>query len=405
MDKTRLVIGPPARGDDLWNREAEIEGIWRVLERGHVLLVAPRRFGKTSIMLNLRDEPRDGYKVFFLDTEWMNGPEYFIAEVATELIKDDRLKQILHEAGGFFNTLINRFAEVEIPHVFKLQLRKEMTKDWEEKGRELVSELQKLEVNILLIADELPLMIHKMLRENAKEAQKFLYWMRALRQNPELSNLRLVIGGSIGIEHVLKQAGTGTKAIHDLHRIQVGPFSTQQCREFVKVLLANEANLKDIGPEIVDSFIDILEIPVPYFIQILVSEAIREAQHQRKSLSAEIVQKAYYERVLASYNRTYFEHYYDRLRDYYLPEDERIAKALLLEIAEKGEVSRSNLWNLYQSRLEGKGNEENLSYLLSDLENDFYIQFDPEKKIYRFATRVLRDCWIRRHSIIDWEVR
>ena len=53
----RLTLGPPAKGDDFFDREEVIQEIWNILERSSILLAAPRKFGKTSIMLKLRDEP------------------------------------------------------------------------------------------------------------------------------------------------------------------------------------------------------------------------------------------------------------------------------------------------------------------------------------------------------------
>jgi hypothetical protein len=401
MDKTRLVIGPPARCGDLWDRDAAIAEIWKTLERDDVLLVAPRRFGKTSVMLNLMDHPREGYTVFYLDTEWVKGPVDFIAEVATELLKDSTVRQIFRQLGGFFSKMPSRIKAVQIMEFFKVELREEMAQDWHDKGREFISQLRSFDGNIVLIVDEFPLMIQRMLKESYNETEDFLYWMRGIRQMPDLSNLRFIMGGSIGIEHVLNKAGTGTKAINDLHRIQIGAFSEHQARQFIKVLLRNEANLKRVPSKLLDSFIEVIETAIPYFIQILVKESICEAESQQKPLSSELVHKAYHERVLASYNRTYFEHYYTRLGEHYPQEEEKIAKAFLLEIAKRNEISRSDLWNLYQSLLQGKGNEESFSYLLSDLENDFYIQFVPERRVYHFATKVLRDWWLRHHAIIE----
>lgn len=400
MEKTRGVIGSPVRGSDLWDRELEIKEIWKALETGSVLLVAPRRFGKTSIMLKLMDAPRNGYRVFYLDTEWIKGPADFIAELATELLKDNLLKQLFSQIDGFFSNVVNRIKGVQLADLLKIELREEIAKDWRDKGMEFISQLKKVDENIVLIVDELPLMIQKMLRDGQEEAEDFLYWMRGIRQMPELSNVRFVIGGSIGIEHILNKAGTGTKTINDLLPIQVGPFPEDDARKFIEVLLRNDPGLNKDTTEVVGDFIDILETPIPYFIQILVSESIREAENQRKPLSAEVIRKAYDNRVLASYNRTYFEHYYTRLQDHY-KEDEKLAKAILLEIAKRTEVPRGDLWKLYQDIQQGTGNEEEFSYLLSDLENDFYIQFDSAKRVYRFATKVLRDWWLRHHAITD----
>jgi len=401
MENTRLVVGNPTRGDDFWDRKTEIEEIWRALEKEHVLLVAPRRFGKTSIMLNLMDEPRPGYTVFYLDTEWVKGPADFIAELATQLLKNDTMRRIFAKAGGVFSKTVNRIKGVQVTQFFKIDLREEVAKDWHNKGREFMSQIKSFQGRLLLIVDELPLLVHRMLREDPGEAEDFLYWLRGVRQMPDLPNVRFVIGGSIGIEHVLKNASTGTKVINDLHRIQVGPFSEGEARKFIRTLLRNEANMEEVSTKVLDHFMQILETPVPYFAQILVDESMREARKQGRLLSPQVITRAYEERVLAAYNRTYFEHYYARLGDLYSEEEARLARAFLLEIARRDEVPGADLWQLYRNLRQGKGNEEDFSHLLSDLANDFYIQQDPETNGYRFATKVLKDWWLRHYAITE----
>jgi len=49
-----LTVGSPVKGEDYYGRDELIELIWKRLEKNNLLLAAPRRFGKTSIMLNLR---------------------------------------------------------------------------------------------------------------------------------------------------------------------------------------------------------------------------------------------------------------------------------------------------------------------------------------------------------------
>ncbi|MBI1924124.1 ATP-binding protein [Candidatus Poribacteria bacterium] len=60
----RNIVGPPARRDDFFDREETVELLWERLASGNVLLAAPRRFGKTSLMYRLIDEPRDGWTDF-----------------------------------------------------------------------------------------------------------------------------------------------------------------------------------------------------------------------------------------------------------------------------------------------------------------------------------------------------
>ena len=56
------IVGTPARGGDFYDREQLIDLLWDRLDTGNVLLAAPRRFGKTSVMYRLIDEPEQGWK-------------------------------------------------------------------------------------------------------------------------------------------------------------------------------------------------------------------------------------------------------------------------------------------------------------------------------------------------------
>jgi len=51
-----IPVGSPAIGDDFFDREKEISQIISILEKDSILLIAPRRFGKTSIMIGLEKE-------------------------------------------------------------------------------------------------------------------------------------------------------------------------------------------------------------------------------------------------------------------------------------------------------------------------------------------------------------
>ncbi len=67
------VAGAPVVGEDLFGRERELAHIWRMQERGaHVLMTAPRHAGKTSLMMELKRDPGDGWIVAYADIEACN---------------------------------------------------------------------------------------------------------------------------------------------------------------------------------------------------------------------------------------------------------------------------------------------------------------------------------------------
>ena len=61
----RNVIGQAVVGDDLYGRDYELARLREMLEQGgHILMLAPRRVGKTSLMLELRRAPRGRKRTF-----------------------------------------------------------------------------------------------------------------------------------------------------------------------------------------------------------------------------------------------------------------------------------------------------------------------------------------------------
>ncbi len=83
----RNVIGKPVRGNDFYNREHEQRKIWQDLQsRNNVLMLAPRRVGKSSLLYRLeRDAPR--YE--------MTGVYVSVAEAKNEINFVERLLQAL----------------------------------------------------------------------------------------------------------------------------------------------------------------------------------------------------------------------------------------------------------------------------------------------------------------------
>ena len=397
-ERVRGVIGTPAMGDKFWDREEELTQIWKALETSSVLLVAPRRFGKTSIMVKITDEPKPGWRTLYLDTEWIEGPGDFIVELITRLAEKGFLKKVWGGVQKIVGGAVGRIETVGIAE-FKISLREGMKKGWRDKGRELLKTLKEIDDRLILITDELPILIYR-IDKISKEADEFLSWLRGVRLMPELlDKVRWIIGGSIGMRKVLKDVGVGTQVINDLQVINIREYPTETAREHIRVLLKNEGNFEDVPGRLVEKFLEIIEIPIPFFIQILVREALNEMERQKKEeLTEEMIEKAYEDGVLAAYNRTYFDHYYERLERYYGEEEALISKRLLIEVARRGEVAKSEFFKIFQMETKGKGTEETLSDLLTELENDFYIVLDKERNSYRFSSKVLRDWWLRFHT-------
>jgi len=65
-----LRIGNIASGEDFFDRQRELEDLWRTLEGNHVALTGPRRLGKSSLLKRLGEQATDrGLFACFVDLE------------------------------------------------------------------------------------------------------------------------------------------------------------------------------------------------------------------------------------------------------------------------------------------------------------------------------------------------
>src|SRR5215467_1528372 len=78
-------VGSPVRGDDFYGRDSFVNLVSEKLRQGSILLAAPRRFGKTSVMYDLIDRPRWDYRVVHADLEHLIEPADLVTLLAVQL--------------------------------------------------------------------------------------------------------------------------------------------------------------------------------------------------------------------------------------------------------------------------------------------------------------------------------
>lgn len=395
------IVGSAVRGNDFFGRDAFVDLTWREMEKGSVLLAAPRRFGKTSVMYRLMDAPRGGYKIVHADLEHMSDPVDLMLELIVKLSKDDKMGRLLDGItsitkevwGGLRGTL----DEVELFDV-KLKLREEMKPQWQEVGRQVFRRVGAAGHPVLFILDEFPMMIDRMARtpEKREEARILLNWLRALRQSPETGGVRFLIAGSIGIEAVLTELGE-IRAINDFHALKLDPFPPAVADAFLQALAATEG--VPLSAECREKMLGLVGILVPYFLQILFSEVSKAHLLTGEPVTPDMIARLYRDKVLGVDCKSYFDHYYGRLRDYYTPQEEKAVKRLLREMARSGSMTRDACFALYREAMGAEAGVDAFNGTLYNLENDFYVRYDAEAARYEFACKLLRDWWLRHYAL------
>jgi hypothetical protein len=67
-------------------------------------------------------------------------------------------------------------------------------------------------------------------------------------------------------------------------------------------------------------------------------------------------------------------------------------------ITNVGAMTRDACFQFYKLEV-AAADLEAFNLLMTDLENDFYVSFDSEKRRYQFACKLLRDWWLRHYGM------
>lgn len=402
----RLTQGPPAIGPDFFDREELIERIWETLDRSSILLEAPRRFGKTSVMMELRDNPENDYAVFYFEIEHLESPEEFILKLLKQIQEDEEIwSRIKSGFSSIFDRLGENVDDIEFAS-FKLSLRDSEDLDWKDLGKDLVRAIDENDEKLLFILDEFPEMIKHMIENDKKEAEIFLNWFRQVRQTmSDDDNLRFILGGSVCLNNILNQIHCSEK-INDIGRIRMQPFTEKKSEEFIEALFRGEEVEIDEG--ILNAIQEQIGTPIPYFIQVLTGAILKELEKPEEKITPKLVEKVYENKLLGSEYKTYFEHHYRRLDEYYssIGGEKKIidaAERILTEISKQSGVKKSHLYQLYLEETDQDIDEEGFGDIMALLEHEFYLEYNPEDNSYEFFSKVLKDWWYRHFGSLEYE--
>lgn len=386
MAGPRNIAGSVVRGADLWGRAAELRALWRLLDRGSVLLVGPRRHGKSSLMYAMLDQPQPDWHVLLFDVEFVEVPEQFALELAAEVLAHPvagaALKAALGDAlpDGRWSRF-GRSASDSLRPALRAWIA---ARPWVEACDVVFDVLRQLPGQTLVVIDEFPMMVATLLDRDPDGAVAVLRWFRARRHAVE-PTLRFVLGGSVNIEPRLARLGH-SPLLNDLQRLRVEPLSMARAQEFVQAVLTAEAVAHE--PDVAAEVVRVARSGVHFYLQVLLDECIGETLRQGGALEAAQIVGLYQERVLGPANRARFAHLIGRLRATYGPLEEG-ARLVLAELTLHDQVQRTDLWELLKAAACPADPED----VLARLEADYYVRMDGQW--VRFSDGVLRDWWAR----------
>lgn len=403
-ERTRNIPGNVPEPDELYGRQALLDHLWGSLRGNNVLLLAPRRFGKTGVMAHVLKRPRDGYLPLYFDLEDVDSPEEFVFRLAHQVLAQDGLRSLLQRARALPTAVRvwvkDTFDELEFEGA-RVKFRQAIREDWRGQARRLLIELEKATPTLVFILDELPAMLDKVRQAAGDDvARGFMAWFRTVRlqQKDALRRHRFLVGGSTGLDLILRRL-TAPDTLNDFERIYVEPIERDDAMQLVRHL-ARSMDI-ELGPGVAERILASIGPPVPYFIHLLFSQLGQLPPAQRRPLTASTVEEVYRTRLLGPACKHYFDHYTSRLARYGSPAA-RAAKAVLGAVAEapSGRVGATALYDIFRRARRRGASEGTFDELLADLECDWYLVLDPRTNEYHFMLDVMRDWWRRWHGVL-----
>lgn len=383
----KLTIGNPVVGDDFFDRELEQRQIWRKLESNHLLMLAPRRIGKTSLIYRLCQNSQE-HGVFSLHCSLAG------CEDERDCVKEIfKALHILHTTGQKTGQLLDSIKSLKIAGT-GIDFANDKADNWRAAGEEIGTALAASEGNWLICVDELPVFIVKLLQQGEagrQRARTFLYWLRELRQT-HFQRIKWLLAGSIGLDTMTARLRIGD-AINDLEPFKLDAFSPDSAKRFLAEL-AHSYELP-LDSATIDHLLERIGWPVPYYLQLMFSH-LRDAYLDEKTQPSPAAVNAVFDKLLGQSYRVHFDYWRQRLDDELgQPEAGYACRILDLICAVPEGMTSNALTQALQTQIaDADARDRMLRHLLQILENDGYLVRHNTSR-YAYRLEWLRMYWLK----------
>lgn len=404
VKKLRQAQGNWVDGDRFWGREGDIRILTRMIDGGaHISIVAQRRMGKTSLMKELARRLSGRYVCLYLDLQKESVAEDAIAELVLVLKPYNSLWEKGKDLfANVWQTVSGGVEEISFGEI-GVKLRAGLTSgNWMEKGDQLFRILSKSEKPVLLMIDELPLMVNRMLnagdegmtQNNIRQVDRFMSWLRK-NSIEHQGKVRIMLSGSIGLEPVLHQAGLSA-VINNYQPYDLKPWDVETAIGCLRALANNDELLFEDGAEL--AMVEKLGCCIPHHVQLFFACAQKFCVYRDDMrLTIAEVNELYETEMLGLRGHADLTHYEERLSMYFEKDRLPLVKAILTETALSGFLTTQLILALREEYASlASCSDEALAEMLRILQHDGYLRKKNEGYVYESA--LLRDWWKKAHE-------
>ena len=408
MKRSDFYAGGPVEPTDLWFRETFIEQVWDRLDNHHILISAPRRTGKTSVMNHLVHFPQKDYLVIYQNVQDLSHPAQLFQTIMENFyeLNPELLHQVAKAGFGLLGKTLE-FVRKNVDSIgaggFKIALRNSdpnWNSNWKQHGEALLSAIRKSNHRVLIIVDELPDLILEIRDRDLTLVREFLAWFRVQRQSPtpRNDNIRWLLGGSVNLSSTLDEIGE-VASINDLAIETLPVLTDDEVAIFVKSML--DSRDVPIDDDVPATVLRRLGRPIPLFLQLATQDIYRSWQKRPRRISSKDVNVVFDSMISSQAAQDKLQHYHSRIRRHYKEPRQSAAYSMLgqLSLSSRSGISRRALLEEFSRHLEharlavsDPEKRRQFNQLMRDLENDFYI-VEIDEGNFDFASGLMKSWW------------
>jgi ABC-type lipoprotein export system ATPase subunit len=386
----KTIIGGVAEGRYYFHRKEIVANIWAELEKGSsILIAAPRRVGKTSIMQHLDKNPKENYKTIFENIQGIDSERRFYETLYRLLLnclsKSGKAKKSFAK---FFKS--RSITEIDIKGKIKFENMSVNFVDEIDNLLDKINNNKQIE-HIVLLIDELPEVLYNINKNKKEEAVSILGNLRRWRQNEVNKKVLFVFAGSVGIHYVVNAINNRESDINDCAKVSCNPLRDDEI--FTYIDWATEQATVRYNIELQEYLANKVQYFVPYFINLMLDAVDKIARkNENPYITKQQIDEAFDAIVK---DNDYFADWKKRLSDYMSAKDFLFVNELLTYIAHKGAISSQKIYDI-SVKHEKTGD---YMFFISDLEKDGYIMESNQK--YVFIAPFLKAFWKRNNPVYN----
>ncbi|MCB2356938.1 ATP-binding protein [Clostridium estertheticum] len=389
----KITTGQAARGENFFKRPILINKLWRKIDSdSSIIISAPRRVGKTSLMRYIEDNPRDKYYVVYVITESVYNENKYYKEIVKAILNCDSIRKRDKVINSIKDIAKNIFKSIDEVGIDSVKFSKNIEYNYYDKFIEIMRSIDLEGHKLIIMIDEFAQTIENIQqKEGTAYAVHLLQSNRVLRQNSDINNkFQFIYTGSISLEGIARRMDS-SKFINDLDIVKVTPLSKSEGKNLINELLKGLDFTMDEGT--INHMLNEIKWLIPFYIQ-LAMDKIQDIYDEDNlcvihNKSVDIAIK----RMIEENNK--FSSWHERLVVYKNNDYKFIIETLdQISISEAKKITYNEIHNLAV-----KYNLcETYKDLLNTLIDDGYLNNDDEEKFYTFTSPILRMWWCKKNA-------